>query len=97
MPNAIDELSRMIGQIQADVAHTRKSSDEINGKVDALTKTVAHQEFRLQESEKKIQKIQPEIEDYKKLKQRSIGAMAVLATIFGAVGSVVSKLLGGLF
>ena len=97
MPNAVDELSRMIGQIQADVKHTRKSVDVIETKVDHLTQTSIRNEGSLKDAQKKIDDMHPHVEEFRKLKQRGIGILTALSMVFGAIGAFLSKVIGAMF
>ena len=87
----------MIGQMQSDVKHTRNSVESIHLKVDDLSSKSARQETETEFIKKKIQYILPVVEDYKKTKNFGMAVLATLASVFGAAGAALSKMVGVFF
>ena len=91
MAGEIDELSKMLGSMQADIAHIRKTNDAIDAKVDKAHENVIELKASAKSAHKRIDALKPHVEDYKKMKQRGIGLTAALAAICGFIGSALLK------
>lgn len=97
MTNNIDELSRTLGQIQADVSYTRKNTEAIDNKVDRLSKSVVQQEMTIKSAHERLDNIIPHIDDYRAFKQKGIGFIGAISLFFGFIGSLVIKLISSVF
>lgn len=89
----IDELSRTLGEMQADILHIRKSTDAIDTKVDRAHENVIALKSSAKQAHKRLDDIYPHVEDYKKMKQRGYGIIAVMGVIFGSAGGILIKAL----
>lgn len=87
----IDEFSRTLGVIQADVGHIRKNTDAIEKKVDKTHEDMIINKASTKSAHKRIDDITPHIEDFKKIKQRGIGITSILSIIFGFLGAILLK------
>ena len=91
MSGDIDELSRMLGEMQSDISHIRKSTDLIDTKVDKAHENVIELKASAKSAHKRIDALHPHVEDYKKMKQRGIGMMASISAFMGFLGAALMK------
>lgn len=94
---AIDEISQLLGSIQADVLHIRRNTELTEAKMDKLTEASIRQDSSIRSAHKRIDEIKPIVDDYSKTKQKGIGALTLLGAICGFVGAIISKLIQGFF
>lgn len=88
----IDELSRMIGSIQSDVAHIRRTTEAIDQKTDKTNERVIENSSSLKLVYKRIDDMQVHVDDYRSVKQKGIGVITVVGMVFGFIGALVGKL-----
>lgn len=87
----IDELSRMIGSIQADVLHIRRNTEIIDGKVDKTNDQMIRIEGSTKSAHKRIDEVRTDVERHNNLEQKGYGAITVLGMVFGFIGAIVGK------
>jgi hypothetical protein len=83
MPNSINDLSRILGRLEADCAAAQnqraelfKAMNEIKSQLGCLPQLV-----------KTVEGHSATIDDFKRLKNKAAGIMLVLTVIGGAIGS----------
>lgn len=95
---ALHEVSMMIGELKADMAEGHRQRDAMFKKLDAIANSV--QQSIGQQAlvaadvdllKKKLVAIQPTIDEMNNLKQRGIGALAVVGLGAGGVSAVIVK------
>lgn len=89
----LDELSLKLGTMQSDISHIRDNTERINGKVVEAHEKVINVEQSTKSAHKRIDDIKPHVEDYKRIKQKGLGAVGVIGLIFGLIGSGLAKIL----
>ena len=87
----------MIGSIQSDVLHIKKNTELTEHKIDKVVEGSVRHEQAIKSAHKRLDdhkahlddNVAPVLEDYKSMKQKGIGAMAVAGIIFGFIGSLI--------
>jgi len=81
--NSINDLSRVLGRLEADASAARSQRTEIFSQLEEVKLKLAC----LPQLAKTVESHGVDIGDYKQLKQRGIGIVLVLTIIGGAIGS----------
>ena len=81
--NSINDLSRVLGRLEADASAARNQRTEIFTQLDQIKVTLGC----LPQLVKTVESHSAAIDDFKKLKQRGIGIALVLTFVGGAIGS----------
>lgn len=90
MSYQLDEISRIIGNMQSDLGHIRTRTDEANGKIDTLVTQSLLNETSVKAAHRRIDDIEPEHKELINAKHRTKGAMVA----YGSVGGIVTLFLG---
>ena len=78
----LDKISQAIGALQADSRTAGDQRDKIFEKLDEIGRVVAETAGQLPALTERLEKIEPHVEDYKRVKNRGIGIIGAAA--FGA-------------
>lgn len=96
---ALHEVSMMIGELKADMAEGHRQRDAMFKKLDIIADNVQQSIGQqaivaadVDELKKKLAAIQPTIDEMKTLKQRGIGALAVIGIGAGSISAAITKL-----
>lgn len=99
MGDSLDEISRVLGRIEAHQSTTKESTQAIFRRVDELRMShhetmgaLKEQNARLTFMEEELaQTVIPAIEDINKLKQRGIGVLAFIGLLGAGAGAMLMK------
>jgi hypothetical protein len=83
MPADINDLSRILGRLEADASAAKNQRTEIFKQLEEVKSKLSC----LPQLAKTVESHSIVIDDYKRLKQRGIGIALALTTIGGAIGS----------
>ena len=83
MPADINDLSRILGRLEADASAAKNQRELIFTQLDQIKTRLGC----LPQLAKTVESHSAAIEDYKRLKNKAAGIMLVLTIIGGAVGS----------
>ena len=83
MPADINDLSRILGRLEADASAAKNQRELIFTQLDQIKTRLSC----LPQLAKTVESHSAAIEDYKRLKNKAAGIMLVLTIIGGAVGS----------
>jgi septal ring factor EnvC (AmiA/AmiB activator) len=96
----LDPLSQLVGQLQADAANAERSRAYLRNEIEKLSGTVnqlSHQITELTQTcvimNKRIASVETDLRPISEFKQRSIGVIAVVMMILGALGSLVMEVM----
>lgn len=90
----IDELSHRLGVIQSDIEHIKTHTTNIESKLDQSHELAIENKSANKAAHKRLDEIQPHVESYKRMEQRGIGLIAVLAFIVTLIGNGILKVIG---
>jgi chromosome segregation ATPase len=90
----IDEISRTLGAIQADIANIKEQLPSMSKKMDMITFSNIEQSQKIENTIRKLEEIEPIIEDYTRNRQRAFGALAVITGLAGLGGAFLNKIAG---
>mgnify|MGYP003661569116 CR=1 FL=1 len=99
MSNELNEVSTAIGRLMAVSEEGQRQREAMFRKLDEIANTV-HQSIgqaklvsvEVENVKKKINEFQPVIDEMKTLKQRGIGALAVIGIGAGSISAAITKL-----
>ena len=99
MSDELSEVSTAIGRLMAFSEESQRQRDAMFKKLDEIANTV-HQSIgqaklvavEVENVKKKINEFQPVIDEMKTLKQRGIGALAVIGIGAGSISAAITKL-----
>jgi len=83
MPNSINDISRILGRLEADASAAKNQRELIFSQLDEIKSKLGC----LPQLAKTVEGHGTSIEDFKRLKSKFAGIMLVLTIIGGAVGS----------
>jgi len=83
MPNSINDISRILGRLEADASAAKNQRTEIFKQLDEIKARLSC----LPQLAKTVDGHGAAIEDFKRLKNKAAGIMLVLTIIGGAIGS----------
>lgn len=99
MPDDINQVSLMLGQLVAGQKETDRKLDAMFNKLDGMDDRVIKNEGVIATVRSDVESMKPHVEDYKNNKQRGLGLMAGIGLGGGAGGATLatylSKWLGG--
>lgn len=95
MPSDINELSKMLGTMQSDISHIKKLAESTNDRVREVSEKTIRAEVSVLGAHKRLDKVEPAVEDYKRQKSRIIGVIAGSSFASGGLGAALFKLFGG--
>jgi hypothetical protein len=90
MPADINDLSRILGRLEADASAAKNQRELIFTQLDQIKTRLSC----LPQLAKTVESHSAAIDDYKRLKQRGIGIALALTTIGGAIGSIGAWVIG---
>jgi hypothetical protein len=90
MPANINDLSRVLGRLEADASAAKNQRELIFTQLDQIKTRLSC----LPQLAKTVESHSAAIDDYKRLKQRGIGIALALTTIGGAIGSIGAWVIG---
>jgi hypothetical protein len=90
MPANINDLSRVLGRLEADASAAKNQRELIFTQLDQIKARLGC----LPQLAKTVESHSAAIDDYKRLKQRGIGIALALTTIGGAIGSIGAWVIG---
>lgn len=88
MPS-LDKVSKMLGGLQSDMKHVRKTSETILEKTDKLNETVIIQGQRIKSAHERIDDIEPKVNEHEAIKNQGVGFWIALTTISGSVAGCI--------
>jgi hypothetical protein len=83
MPNSINDISRILGRLEADASAAKNQRTEIFKQLDEIKTKLAC----LPQLAKTVDDHTSDISEFKKLRNKMAGVMLVLTIIGGAIGS----------
>lgn len=89
----IDEISEKLGSISSDVKHLITKSNIIDAKVEVTQNQTIELRAAAKAAHKRIDGIEPKVNNHEALKNRGMGIVSILALIFGFVGTILGKFL----
>ncbi len=100
----LNEVSLMLGELKAEMAEGHRQRDIMFEKLDkigqSVQQSITHHHAVVAEVnaiKKKLLEIQPTIDEMNNLKQRGIGALAVVGVGAGSISAVLVKVGNSLF
>jgi uncharacterized coiled-coil DUF342 family protein len=104
MSNNIDELSQIIGQLQASMSTVARNTEIINAKLDSTNTLVIQTSMKADAAHARQDKIDAEIkelntavDDNTAFKNKQMGVVAFISLLCTVVGSGILKVVGVLF
>lgn len=94
--SSIDELSKVLGEMQSDMKHVRVRTDDIHREQKDLNEKVIINGIRVEQIDQKVKEISPKVERHEELINKSKGGVVVatgLAGMAGFVGGIIGKIL----
>ena len=89
----IDEVSRLVGRLEIGVKTTADQQTKIVDKLDEISATLNTHCGKLENMSKSIEEMKPDIEDYKRVKQKGFGVLVGLGFIAGGAGAWMKSLI----
>jgi uncharacterized protein YoxC len=86
MSGQLDQISSEIGGLKANLEYAKHQNESILAKLDKMEDKLA----RLADVERKIQAMEPILQDYQSFRQRALGVGAAFSIFFTTLGVVVS-------
>jgi predicted nucleic acid-binding Zn-ribbon protein len=100
----LDQLSIVIGRLEADIKHIRSSTDVMNEKVNNINDHTIRQEASVKSAHKRIDHITTEFKDVKNkvdnhenLKNKGIGLIAIVGIAVSTAGTAIINFLKHVF
>jgi hypothetical protein len=93
----IDEISQLLGSMQADIVHIRRNTELTEAKMDKVSEGMIRQDASIRSAHKRIDELEPIVDDYQGIKQKGIGALTIIGAICGFVGALVGKIISLFF
>lgn len=95
--SSIDEVSRVVGRLEAGVKSTSDQQTQIVQKLDDISTTLTMHCGKMEDMSKSIEEIKPVMADYQKVKQKGMGVLVGLSIVAGGAGAWIKTTLAGLF
>ena len=89
--SGIDELSKTLGVISSDIKHLVGKTSSIDQKVEKLQNSNTHNEIAVKSAHERLDEVIPKVQEHENIKNKGLGVIAVMGTIFGALGSYLAK------
>lgn len=100
----IDEVSRLLGVLTSQneisgqqMATLVKKFDGVQAEMRDIKEIAREAVARAERLEERLDDIEPNVEDYKKLKQRGIGVLGLIGLGSGAAGAGLREVIGKFF
>ena len=93
----IDQISRVLGELTSDVKHIKDIVDEIKVNNNELSSTIVDLEKIALSNKERLDKIEPSVQQHKKLVNIGFGAFLGVSSVFGFIGSAFHNFLVKVF
>lgn len=89
--SSLDDISRSIGALEAEVEHDRRSREIIHQKLEGISRQVVEMSQLMANVHRDVSMMQPEVQHYADARRRLAGGIAVLTFLAGGLGAGISE------
>jgi len=89
---AVDEGSKILGQLQSDAKHIRSTVDKIQAQVSNIAKETTINKEVSKSAHKRLDELEPQLASVVNFKNKWLGVITVIGVIVGSISTAAIKI-----